>query len=259
MHPFPSILVTVVAAVLVAVAGGDRTTIVVVAVGMLCYQFCIGLTNDVIDAPADANDKPWKPIPAGVLSLQAAIRAAVFVGGAALLVTLLLPLGAWAIGAAGLACGLLYNAWLKRTVLSWLPLSIALPLVPAWAYRAAGEWDDLLWWAFPLGALLGLGLHLANQAPDVDPAAPGESGLAGMLGARASYAIAVTCFGLAGTAAAAVLLSRDETRAVYVAALVTAVAITSLRARALFGRQALFALLAVGTGALSLLFISVAE
>ncbi len=186
-------------------------TVAALAVGMLCFQFAIGLANDVVDATEDAQFKPWKAIPRGVLPRKTAVAGVAGLTGLGLVTTLGLPLGAWLIGLSGLACGLLYDVQFKRTSLSWLPLAIAIPLVPAWVYLSLGAWDQSLWWAFPIGGLLGLSLHLANQLPDVETGA-GSRGAAGRLGARRAMAAALGCYGLAAVLASAVLFASTPWR-----------------------------------------------
>ena len=136
--------------------------------GMLLFQFAIGVANDVVDLEDDVRAKPWKPLPRRAVARQVAVLVAAACAGGGLLLTSSLPAGAWLIGAAGLFCGLLYDVYFKRTPVSWLPFSIAVPLIPVWVWVSLGRWDGLLWWSFPLGALLGMALHFANQAPDTE-------------------------------------------------------------------------------------------
>jgi len=188
------------------VSGPPIGKVAALAVGMLCFQFAIGLANDVVDAPDDAVSKPWKAIPRGVLPRKQAVAAAAGFAGAGMLVTSGLPFGAWLVGLGGLACGLLYDVQFKRTALSWLPLAVALPLVPVWVYVALGAWDQVLWWAFPLGTLLGLSLHLANQLPDL-ALEPGVRGTAHRIGARRAMAASLGLYGAAAVMASAVLFA----------------------------------------------------
>jgi 4-hydroxybenzoate polyprenyltransferase len=225
--------------------------------GMLCYQFAIGLTNDLADAARDAVTKPRKPIAAGDLPrMVAAGFALAFVSGGAA-ATAGLGMGAWLIGVAGLGCGLLYNAWLKRTAWSWLPLAVALPLIPSWVWVSAGAWDGSLWWSFPLGLMLGLALHLANQAPDVAAELALEvRGLAHRLGERTARLVATALFVAAG-ALAAVVASRHSLSAAGVIVAIAAVgaAVAPLAPRFL-GRDGQFGLLAVASAALALVFLA---
>lgn len=261
VHPFPSLLVTAVtvAISLLAIQDPETSTVVLLGVGMLCFQFAIGLANDVVDAQEDAKTKPWKAIPRGIVSRRAAMFGVAGLAGAGLLVTSGLPFVAWLIGMAGLACGLVYDVQLKRTAISWVPLAIALPLVPVWVFTAFEAWDHLLWWAFPLGALLGLALHLANQLPDLE-AERDAKGTAHRLGARRTFRGAVGVFGVAGGLACVVLLLAGEPGRAALCA-VSAVFAGSLSGRAvvLFGRDGLFGLFAASAGALAVVFLSAVD
>jgi 4-hydroxybenzoate polyprenyltransferase len=163
------------------------------------------------------------------------------------------------VGAAGLACGLIYDVSLKRTALSWLPLSIALPLVPAWVFLAAGEWRGLLWWAFPLGVLFGLALHLANQAPDVHSGnEPGVHGAAHRMGARRAALLAVALYGVATSATVLVLVFVAPARSGLVAAAGGIFLLLAPRASRFFGRDGLFGLMAMTTAIIAVVFLSAA-
>lgn len=258
VHPFPSLVVTAVTVALAFVARSGPPLAIVAALGagMLCYQFAIGVANDLVDAADDAGSKPWKALPRGLLSRRAATVLAAALAGAGLLVTSGFPFGAWLVGIAGLSSGLLYDVQLKRSPWSWLPMALALPLVPVWVFLALETWDQLLWWAFPLGAMLGLALHLANQAPDV-PAERGGRGLAHRLGTERAANLALGLLGLAGAVAAGVLLAAGAPRqALIVAGTVLVAGVLARRAVAMFGRDGLFGLLAASSGVLAVAFVS---
>lgn len=261
VHPFPSLLVTGLTVALVPLAGGSPGAGRYLALGgaMLCFQFAIGLVNDVADAPSDAVNKPWKPIPAGIVRRDAAVGAAVALIAAGVLVSMSLPFAAWLIGLAGLGCGLAYDLWLKRTVLSWLPYAMALPLLPAWVFVAAGAWDRFLGWVFPLGMVLGLALHLANQAPDeTADARAGITSAVQLLGERHSRAIATALFGVAASLAVIVVGHEERSRAAVAGLLAAAVLALAPWSSRWFGRDGLFGLLAVGSAGLAVVFLSVA-
>ena len=258
-HPFPSALVSAITVgiALFAIDDPGGATVAMLGVGMLCYQFCIGLVNDIADAEDDARTKPWKAIPRGVLPRGVAIGLAIAVGAAGLLVTAGLQPVAWLVGLAGLLCGLVYDVHLKRGAFSWLPLSIAMPLVPAWVFTAFRAWDHLLWWTFPLGAALGLALHLANQLPDIAEEKD-SGGATHRLGASAALRLAFAAFGSAGALASGVLFATgDGVRAVIVVVATIVALALSTRATTVFGRDGLFGLLASATGVIAVVFLSV--
>jgi 4-hydroxybenzoate polyprenyltransferase len=257
VHPFPSFLVAAVTVGLVPLAdsGASPWLYAQLGPGMLLYQFAIGAANDVVDARDDAEAKPGKPIPSGRVTLGAArtVAAASLLGGLA--VTAPMDLTAWLVGIAAVSCGLAYDFRLKRTRLSWLPLSVALPLVPAWVFVAAGEWSTVLWWAFPIGVLLGAAVHFANELPDIRPGAR-TRGAVHEAGRRRSYAVAMGAFG-AGASIATVVLALTEPVRGILAAIVSVLAFSlAPRSTRLFGRDGLFGVLAMATAVLAVVFVS---
>jgi 4-hydroxybenzoate polyprenyltransferase len=248
--------VTAATLAIVPLADGDASVSVYVqlGLGMLLYQFAIGAANDLADREVDAAAKPWKPLVRGDLRpVEArAVVAACVAGG--LIVTLALPLGAWLVGIAGLACGLAYDAALKRTVLSFLPLSLALPLVPVWVFLAVDAWEPLLWWVFPLGVLFGASLHLANQLPDL--ATERIRGAAHRAGARRAALLAFGLFGAGASLAVVVLLFESRPRAALAGAAAFLAMVLAPRATRVFGRDGLFGVLAVTTAVIAVVFLS---
>ncbi len=261
VHPFPSLVVTAVTVAFAFFADHSPPVARLLELGfaMLSYQFAIGAANDLVDAADDRAAKPWKAIPRGVLSRRTAIALAAGFAGAGMVISAPLPGAPWLVGIAGLFCGLAYDVQLKRTALSWLPFAIAFPLIPVWVYLALDRWDSLLWAAFPLGALLGFALHLANQAPDV-PKEPNLRGIAHRLGTERAANLALGVFGLAGAVAVVVLLfASAPMQALLAAANVLIAGIMSRRAVATFGPDGLFGLLAASSAVLAVLFMSAAN
>src|SRR5436309_8215858 len=77
LHPFPSVLNSALVLALALIAGGPPTAAVLLALGMLGIQFCIGVVNDLADERLDAATKPWKPIPSGLVTRRSARLIAV--------------------------------------------------------------------------------------------------------------------------------------------------------------------------------------
>ena len=261
IHPFPSVLVAATALVLVAVADAGVPVHVYVAVGlgMLFYQATIGTANDLADMDSDRLLKPSKPLVAGALTPRAAAGLAAATCLAGLGITAILSWEAWLLGVACLACGLAYDFGLKRSRWSWTPYSLAFSLLPVWVFVAAGAWSALLWWVFPLGAVLGFALHLANQAADVAAPEADYMGLPSLIGAARSDTIAVLAFTLAATGATLVLALAGHAVQAWVAAGIGVVSLPLSRvAHRSKVATALFGLLAFGAAALAVAFLSAA-
>ena len=259
VHPFPSLLVTAVTLAIVPLADPDAASAVYLQLGaaMLLYQFAIGTANDLADRDDDAQSKPLKPLVRGDVTIRQARAVLVVCIGGGLAASAAQPLTAWLVGIAALLCGLVYDAGVKRTPLSWLPLSVALPLVPIWAFTAVGEWDQLLWWTLPLGIVFGAAIHLANQLPDIDAdRLRGVAGAAQRAGAVRTARAAFGLFGAAASGAVAILLFVSPARAGLAAASGVVAMMLAPRATRLFGRDGLFGVLAVTTGVIAVVFLS---
>ena len=170
---------------------------------MLCMQASIGAVNDLADVELDRVGKPAKPIVAGSVSLVAARTWAALTG----LLTLVLatPSGpaTVGIGIAAIGLGYLYDLRLSRTALSWLPLSLALPLVPAFAWVGAtgGLPGDVLA-LLPAAFLAGAALMTANGLVDIERDAAGSKRtVAVRLGREAAWGLNASAFAAAVTLA----------------------------------------------------------
>jgi 4-hydroxybenzoate polyprenyltransferase len=151
-------------------------------------QVSIAMINDYCDRERDAQGKPDKPIPRGLVSPRIAL-----VGGIAMMIlmaVLLAPLPplAWIISLCYLALGQGYNLGLKSTVYSGIVFALAMPLIPLYAFAGVGHIVPFLFWLVPIGFLLGVALNLANSLPDVEEdAKSGAHTLAVKLGVKRSF------------------------------------------------------------------------
>jgi 4-hydroxybenzoate polyprenyltransferase len=191
-HPGPTVAVTAFSALLAASAGTPLRTGLVLVAAVLAGQLSIGWSNDRMDAARDrAVGRTDKPVAAGAISpgtVDAALAAAVLA-----CIGLSLALG-WRAGLthlAAVACGWIYNAGLKSTVLSWLPYAVAFAALPAVATLALPTPTVPAGWVLVTGALLGCAGHLANAVPDLaEDDRTGVRGLPHRLRARGSLALA---------------------------------------------------------------------
>jgi len=134
---------------------------------MLGGQVLIGAVNELVDAELDAATKPWKPIPAGLVSRRGAWTMAAVGAGAMVAFGLGFGAPAFALLLLGTGLGLAYDLWFKRTPLSWLPYLLALPLLPTWVWTAVARFEPGLLLLYPLGAPAVVAVHLAQTLPDV--------------------------------------------------------------------------------------------
>lgn len=256
IHPFPTLLnVAAVAALSFVAADGAPPASVLVRMlaVMFCAQAAIGALNDLFDRQLDAATKRWKPLVAGVISPGAARALAVALIVAMLALAATLGAGGFLLAIAGAACGVAYDVRLKRSTFSAAPFALAVPLLPMWVWAALGEWEGVLWWLLPLGALIGVALHLANTVPDIaDDTAHGVRGMAHALGARRSTVAAWASFGAALALSLVIAPVAGYDWRIYaptlVAGIVVLVAVAALSAR----RNAGIAFPLLGVGAIAL-------
>jgi 4-hydroxybenzoate polyprenyltransferase len=172
---------------------------------MLGMQFAIGALNDVVDASLDRLAKPRKPIPSGLVAEGTAL--AIAGGGAVLGIGLSAASGVATaiVAAACLALGWAYDLRLSRTALSWLPLALALPLLPIHAWLgASGSVPGSLLTLVPVGVLAGGGLALANGLVDVErDERGGRSSIVVRLGRHRAWLLQTVALGCAAALAIA--------------------------------------------------------
>jgi len=166
---------------------------------MLCMQLSIGAVNDVADVELDQVAKPGKPIPAGLLSMRVARGWAVVTAGLALALAAPSGIGAIAVATAAMGLGYLYDLRLSRTALSWLPLSLALPLVPIFGWLGvAGGVPATLLAIVPAAVLAGAALILGNGLVDLErDKLAGKGTLPVRLGRNSAWATHAVLFGAA--------------------------------------------------------------
>jgi 4-hydroxybenzoate polyprenyltransferase len=167
----------------------DLALSIPLVLAMAAAQASVGMFNEVFDWRLDKVTKPWRAIPAGLISpWQAAAIASIllclgllFAASISSLTALLLLLGA--------GMGVLYSAKLKRTVFSWLPYVVNYPSFPVWVLVALDCFDPRVLIIYPLASLFAVAVHLCNQLRDFDvDQALGMRGLVQHLGKRRSIA-----------------------------------------------------------------------
>ena len=167
--PVLVVLATTLGFALVAESGWPGLGTAVRLLGaMLGAQLAIGAVNELVDAELDAIAKPTKPIPAGLVSRRGALTMAV--GGVALAVALgaTFGRGVLALTLLGMGTGVLYSVVFKRSIWSWVPYLVAVPLLPIWVWAALDGVDLRLLAVYPIGASAVVAVQLAQSLPDVE-------------------------------------------------------------------------------------------
>jgi 4-hydroxybenzoate polyprenyltransferase len=183
-HPLPTVAVTAMAMALAAACGHAWHAGALIGLAVLAGQLSIGWSNDWLDARRDlTTGRTDKPVAAGLVGARTVRLAAVTALVACVPLSAACGLAAAVAHLAGVAGGWLYNLGLKRTSWSWLPYAVSFGLLPAFVTLALPRHAWPAWWAPLVGALLGVGAHVANVLPDIaDDLATGVRGLPQRLG-----------------------------------------------------------------------------
>lgn len=213
-HPFPVVMNAVPAALFMYMASTDVSVgrLMTLAVSVAATHGSFGSLNDYCDFELDRAAKPSKPLVRGLVSRRFALSEAVVLGVIGLFLSQALNWLAVCFAAAVLLAGVWYDVAAKGTILSWVPYAVFIPSLPLWGFAAAGKFEPLLLLAYPLGALLSLGLNLTNTLPDLeDDVAHGIHGLAHRLGLKGGLLLSWISFAgaMIGLAAASPLLGND--------------------------------------------------
>jgi 4-hydroxybenzoate polyprenyltransferase len=179
--------------VLAWLARPDPISAVLLGLAMLLLQFCIGIVNDVVDAPVDASTKPWKAIPSGLVAQRTAMLLAAACGSLSIVIAAAFGPAVGLMAALMLGCGLVYDVWLKPTYWAWACFSLAFALLPIYAwFGASGQLPPYFELLVPLAALSGPALQLSNGLVDLErDRAAGLHTLATGLGRRRSLLVIV--------------------------------------------------------------------
>ena len=162
-------------------------------------QLAIGAVNEIVDAELDAQTKPEKPIPAGLVTRRGAWVVTIAGVVAMTLASLTFSVPVFLVCALGTGVGIAYSVWFKRTIWAWIPYLIALPLLPIWVWLALSDIDPGLFAVYPVGAAAVVAIQIAQSIPDVEADRQGNvRTLAVALGARRAR---LACWGALGVAA----------------------------------------------------------
>jgi 4-hydroxybenzoate polyprenyltransferase len=171
-HPLPAAAMTVALTIAAALSGRSGPECLLVAATVLTGQLTVGWVNDLVDRDRDrAVGRRDKPVAMGWVDPGTVGFA---VACAVLLVIPLSMANGTAAGIAHLAAVLsawLYDLFLKRTVLSWLPYAVSFGLLPAFlSYGGLGggmHGGPPTLAVTVLAAMLGVGIHFLDTLPDL--------------------------------------------------------------------------------------------
>jgi 4-hydroxybenzoate polyprenyltransferase len=156
---------------------------------MLAFQTSIGAVNDLMDVQRDRLGKPGKPLVTGAISRRAAGAWAAVTLAVAFGLALSSGLGTALVGGLGVGLGYAYDVRMSRTALSWLPLALALPLVPVFAWLGAtGTVPAGLGGLVAAAMSAGSGLMIGNGLVDLErDRAARKATVAVVLGSRLGW------------------------------------------------------------------------
>ena len=163
------------------------------AIAIFAGQLVVGWSNDLIDAPLDiAARRTKKPIVGKEIDINQLRKSIVFALFAALLLSLISPLGliGTLIHFLGILSATLYNLKLKSTILSPLPYIVSFGALPWAIYLPTGNQPPL--WLFIDFMLIAVAFHFFNVLKDFQwDINQGVLGLPQRLGRKTSLIISI--------------------------------------------------------------------
>jgi 4-hydroxybenzoate polyprenyltransferase len=189
-HLGPTTVVTLVSVLLAhSITSGANSFWIGLAVFM--GQLCVGWTNDLVDLESDrAEGRKGKPLAQGTISTASVSRATYFALSLTISLSLLGPFGlrGGLLHLLGVGCGVSYNFYFKRTLLSPLPYLVAFAALPSAILLSRNLTVPI--WLIMAGALFGLAAHFANVVKDIDADIANQiNGLPQIVGAKVSLFI----------------------------------------------------------------------
>ncbi len=192
-HFGPSLMVTL-AGYLMAQSTGSVGSALGIALTIFTGQLCIGWTNDLVDLESDRlQGRKNKPLANGIISVRTVIIATGISLTSCILLSLLGPFGlrGGSLHLLGVSCGIAYNFYFKKSILSPLPYIVAFGAFPS--AIALSKNHPVPIWLMALGALFGIAAHFANVVKDMNQdQLAGLRGLPQRLGTRTSLLVAGT-------------------------------------------------------------------
>jgi len=159
---------TVVLCLIAQKAAFDLGLCICLTVAVMCAQAVSGVVNDLSDIDLDAAAKPWRALPARLISAQGAWALAAAFLALGMLAAALISAVSCLLLVFGVATSVLYSTCLKRTRFSWLPYVVAYPSLPVWVWISTGAFRTEILTIYLVGAPLVIAVHLVNQLRDYE-------------------------------------------------------------------------------------------
>jgi 4-hydroxybenzoate polyprenyltransferase len=196
-HPTAVLIFAATVVIIAAIAErglpGPRALLLLTC-AMASAQAAVGLFNELFDYDLDRISKPWRALPAGLISARSTVLLALGLCLLALACAAALSVSSILLLALGLGMGITYSAAFKRSALSWLPYVIAFPLPPLWVWTSLGMFEQHLLYIYTVSVPFALAIHLCNQLRDFDQdLTSGVRGTVQHLGKRGATRL---CYGL---------------------------------------------------------------
>lgn len=167
-HPLPAFAVTALVTGVTASRDASGRTLLLVALSTAAGQASVGWSNDYLDRERDrATGRVEKPVVSGDVGARAVLAGALVAYPLSVALSVPLGLAEAAVMLAAVGSAWLYNAWLKSTLLSFLPYAVSFGLAPVYVWLATGNALPPLWVVAVTG-FLGAAAHLLNVIPDLD-------------------------------------------------------------------------------------------
>lgn len=190
-HLGPTVFVTL-TGFLMANSSGSIWSALGIALTIFTGQLSIGWTNDLVDREIDREQgRKNKPLANQTISIRTVVIATGIALISCVLLSLLGPFGlrGGSLHLLAVSCGIAYNFYFKKSVLSPLPYIIAFGAFPSAIALSKNHAVPI--WLMSLGALFGLAAHFANVVKDMEQdRKAGLRGLPQRLGTKVSLLVA---------------------------------------------------------------------
>lgn len=183
-----------------------KRSFILVVLTALFQQIFVGLQNDYVDRDFDKLYGKSKAIAKGWVKAKTALILSIICylifTGLSIGLGKDAIIGYWIVlyiqGANAIA--MIYNLYAKNSPVSLVPLLIAFPLAPIFAWLVYGgfEWQHL--WYLPMFAIIAISGHISNELPDIENDEKyGNRNFIVIIGKKVSTIVFLIGVGIAGT------------------------------------------------------------